>query len=123
MDKIQALHKFWSSFEIPAYEENSVPDFAKMPYITYEMQSDSFDGGAIPLSASLWYRSTSLTDITRKADEISRYIGMGGIFVHCDDGSLWIKRRTPFVQNLFDGADETVKRKIISVYVEYWTED
>ena len=123
MDKIQALHKFWSSFELKAYEENSVPELATMPYITYEVQSDSFDGNEIPLTASLWYRSTSWADITHKADEISKYIGMGGIFIHFDDGNLWIKRRTPFAQNMSDNADEIVKRKIISISIEYWTEN
>lgn len=41
---LKALYSFWSSFEIggktvPAFEQNSVPENAAMPYITYEVRS------------------------------------------------------------------------------------
>ena len=39
----QTLHSFWSSFGLTAYDENSVPDDAVLPYITYSVSYDSFD--------------------------------------------------------------------------------
>ena len=40
MNKEQAIHFFWSQFGLPAYDENSVPDDAQMPYITYNVVID-----------------------------------------------------------------------------------
>ena len=42
MTKAEALHSFYSSFGLTAYEENSVPDDAEFPYITYNITTDSF---------------------------------------------------------------------------------
>ena len=41
MTKEQALYKFWISFGMQAYEENSVPSDATFPYITYQLVTDS----------------------------------------------------------------------------------
>ena len=35
MTAAEAIYGFWSSFGVPAYEENAVPDGAGMPYLTY----------------------------------------------------------------------------------------
>ena len=73
MDKAQALHSFWSSFGLPAYDEASVPsgdDTPQFPYITYTVATDALDG-SLPLVASLWYKSTSWRDITLKSEEIA----------------------------------------------------
>ena len=57
-DKWQALYQFWSSFGIPAYAENSVPEEAEMPYITYEGEVGNFDK-VLSLSAQIFYYDTS----------------------------------------------------------------
>ena len=38
MDRYEAQYAFWSSFGVPAYEQNSVPDLDDLtfPYITFE---------------------------------------------------------------------------------------
>lgn len=126
MTKAAALYQFWASFGIDAYEENSVyamgekPSF---PYITYELNTDSFGDSGIPLSASLWYRSTSWVQANAKAEEISAEIGRGGKFIPCDDGYIWIKRRSPFSQAMGDDSDDMIKRILISVSVEFITEN
>ena len=59
--KAATIYEFWNSFEMPAYEENSVPtgeDAPKFPYITYQLVTDSL-GNEVAMSASLWYRSPS----------------------------------------------------------------
>ena len=43
MTKAAAIYQFWNSFGLAAYEENSVPDDATFPYITYQLVTDSFD--------------------------------------------------------------------------------
>ena len=42
MNNLQALHKFWSGFDLPAYDETTVPVQASTPYITYEVAEDFF---------------------------------------------------------------------------------
>lgn len=125
MTKEQALYSFWSSFQLPAYEENSVFSMntaPSYPYITYEIQTDSF-GGEISLSASLWYRSASWTAANAKAREISAVIGMGGMCLPLDNGAMWLKRRTPFTQAMGDTSDDMIKRLVLNIGVEYFTED
>lgn len=119
MDKVQILHSFWSSFGLTAYDENTVPDSAQTPYITYELATSSFDDGDIALSANLWYFGRSWAEITHKAEEISQKIGFGGITLKTDTGYVWIKRRTPFAQRLGDDTNDNIRRMLISVSVEF----
>lgn len=121
MTKAQALHYFWSGFDLPAYEVNAVPDNATMPYITYDAAEDMIDG-ILPLSASLWYHDTSWDAITAKANAISYIITS----VHrpiplSQGGYLWIKRGTPFAQRMGDPSSDTIKRIYINIQAEYLT--
>lgn len=118
MNKMQALHQFWSGFSIPAYDENSVPDNAPLPYITYEATSDDF-GHMVAQTASLWYRSSSWSDITSKETEISQYISRGGRMIAFDGGSMWIQRATPWAQRMNDPSDENIRRIVLNVMIEY----
>ena len=122
MTKESAIHNFWSTFGLLAYEENSVPNDAVLPYITYQLVVDSFDN-EVPMTASLWDNSTSWAYLTVKSNEIAQTIGRGGIFLDCDGGKIWIKRGVPFIQNMSDPSDPNIKRKLINVTVEYLTEN
>ena len=120
MTPLQALHNFWSGFSIPAYDENTVPDDAALPYITYEASNDFF-GPAIAQTASIWYRSKSWATITAKEQEIAEYIGRGGRMIACDGGSIWIKRGQPWAQRLPDASDDTIRRIVLNLEVEFLT--
>lgn len=122
MDSAQALHQFWSRFGWKAYDKATVPSEAfepEMPRITYDVAKSEFLSD-ISLSASLWDRSYSWDAISKKADEIYNYIGLGGRIIHYDDGDIWIKRGSPFMQRMTD-EDDTVRRIYINVDVEYFT--
>lgn len=112
-----ALHTFWNSFGIPAYDENTVPDGAQLPYITYEAQISGLDD-QVSLSASLWYRSMSWAEISEKAHEISRSIG-GGTGVGYSDGRLWITKASPFAQRMSEPSDEQVRRILLQIAAEF----
>lgn len=123
--KAATIYEFWNSFEMPAYEENSVPtgeDAPKFPYITYQLVTDSL-GGEVVMSASIWYRGTSWLEANAKTDEISRAIGIGGKVLDCDGGKVWLKRGTPFAQNMSDESDNLIKRKYLNITAEYLTAD
>lgn len=116
-DKWTALHTFFNSFGITAYDENTVPDGAEPPYITYEASITSFDE-KIPLTASLWYRSTSWEAISKKADEIGEAIG-GGYGVPYDGGRLWVTKASTFAQRMAEPSDYNIRRIVLQIGVEY----
>ena len=122
MTKAAAMYQFWSSFGLTAYEENTVPDDAAFPYITYQLVTDSFDR-EIPLSASLWYRSESWNGINAKTEEISQKISRGGKIMPCDGGAIWLKRGQPFAQNMGDESDDLIKRKYLNITAAFMTAD
>ena len=122
MTKAAAIYKFWSGFGLTAYEENTVPDDAAFPYITYQLVTDSFYR-EVAVSASLWYRSESWTAINAKTEEISQKISRGGKVISCDDGAIWLKRGQPFAQNMGDESDDLIKRKYINITAEFMTAD
>ena len=122
MTKAAAIYQFWNSFGLTAYEENSVPDDAAFPYITYQLVTDSFYR-EIPLAASIWYRSESWTGINAKTEEIGHKISRGGKIIACDGGAIWLKRGQPFAQNMGDESDNLIKRKYLNITAEFMTAD
>ena len=122
MTKAAAIYQFWSSFGLTAYEENTVPDDATFPYITYQLVTDSFDR-EVQVTASLWYRSESWTAINAKTEEISQKISRGGKIIPFDCGAIWLKRGQPFAQNMGDENDDLIKRKYLNIIAEFMTAD
>ena len=120
MTKAAAIYQFWSGFGLTAYEENTVPEDAAFPYVTYQLVTDSFDRD-VAATASLWYRDESWVDINTKTEEISAHIGLGGKIIKCDSGRIWIKRGQPFAQNMGDESYDLIKRKYLNVTIEYFT--
>lgn len=118
MNKIQALHSFWSGFGLMAYDATSVPDEVQLPYITYEVSSGDF-GMQLAQTANLWYRSASWAEITQKEMQIADFIGRGGVLVSYDDGAFWIRKGTPWSQRLSDETDDTVRRIVLNVETEF----
>ena len=117
--KAAAIYQFWSGF-LTAYEENTVPEDAVFPYITYQFVEDSM-GNEVAMSASVWYRGSSWLDANAKAQEISEQIGRGGVLLTCDGGKIWIKRGVPFAQNMGDESDDLIKRKYLNITAEFLT--
>lgn len=120
MDKWQAIDAFWNGFSLPAYDENTVPDNATMPYITYNATVASFEQPTT-LIGSVWYRNTSWKTASQKADEIAQYIGISYKPIKLDDGYMVLSKGSPFAQRMAD-EDDSVRRVYIMVDVEFFTE-
>lgn len=119
MDKFQAQQSFWSSFGLTAYDENTVPDDAEYPYLTYQAVVGSLEG-EMTVSANLWYRSHSWEEISKKALQIEKSINQ----VKRIDGG-YIKVRKPdsnFAQRLREESDELVRRILLTVNIEFLSE-
>lgn len=120
MNKAQAINEFWNGFDLPAYDENTVPDDASLPRITYSVVEDNWES-TCQISASLWYRGTSWAEIEAKKDEIAKALSRGGIVKKIEDGFVWIKRGEPFSQRMGD-EDDTIRRIYLITQVDYLTE-
>lgn len=118
MNKEQTLHQFWSSFGIPAYDENSVPNTVKLPYLTYEVSTGTYND-ILSVNTSLWYRDTSWGNITTKGYEIVNTITRGGTLLTYDDGVIWVRLGSPITRRVVDGVDNTIKRIIINIELEF----
>lgn len=119
MDKAQAINAFWNSFGLPAFDERTLPETAKMPYITFEVGTASLDE-PIMLSANLWYRDESWKDISQKSDQIEEYIRkMTPIKI--DTGRVYITRGAPFSSRFDEPEDRLVRRIMLNIGVEYLT--
>ena len=121
MNKAQAIHTFWSGFGIPAYDEQTVPDNAKMPYITYRVVTDSI-GNVCNLTGSIWYRSTSWKEVSDKAAEVAQAVGQYGFTkLKLDDGYVWFTKGAPFAQRMSDPASDMIRRIYLNVQAEFLT--
>lgn len=117
MQKEMALHTFWSSFGVPAYDESTVPEDAEIPRITYSVQTDSFNR-PVSLTASIWDRSKSWQRVTGIKDLIGVAVGYGGTTVNYEGGMVWIKPRTPFAQRMSD-PDDSIRRIVLNLEAEF----
>lgn len=121
MTKEAALHSFFNSFGIPGYPSSAVPEDAVFPWLTYDLITDAWDGGEVGLTVNLWYYTTDEAQSNAKARELSETIGYSGKVLPCDGGYIWLKRGSPWCQNLAEDSDTNIKRRYINVTAEYLT--
>ena len=106
---------------MPSYAASSVPDDATLPYLTYELITSAWNGGEVGMTVNMWFRTTSEKEPNAAVDKLSKAIGLGGVFLHCDDGVIWFKRGSPWAQSMTDETDKKIKRRYINVTAEYLT--
>ena len=120
MTKDKALHAWFSQF-LPSYPTSNVPEDATFPWLTYELITGSWESGEIALTVNLWYYTESEATPNAKAQEIADAIGMGGVFVSCDEGAIWLKRGNPWCQAIKDDSEPNVKRRYLNITAEFIT--
>lgn len=120
MDKEQALQSFFQSFGIPAYDENTVPDDAPLPRVTYQSITDNFNVQNV-LGASIWDRNKSWKSVTDILHQIENELGYGGTTIRYNNGLLWLYRGVPFAQRMGD-EDDSIRRIVLNIEVEYMSE-
>lgn len=118
MNKAQAIHSFWNSFGIPAYDSMTVnKEEAGDFYITYDVATDSLDR-PVTMSASIWHKNTTSWEaISLKAEQISNAL-IQVKTIPLDIGFLYITRGQPFAQRMADESD-SIRRIYINIMAEY----
>ena len=128
MDSWQALNAFWSGFDVPAYDEQTVFDerySPAYPHITYESAAGT-NGNTELLSASLWdmvdptEQTASWAWLKKKAEEIKHAIGYGGLKMEVEGGGIWIKlpETSPFSRPMPSGEDNILRIQM-NIEVDY----
>lgn len=124
MTKAEALHAFFSSFDIPAYEEHSVPVWLddaqtqenRPPYITYELlTAERLE--TVQITVNVWDISDSWRGVNAKAAEIGAAVGRFKV-LNFTGGAVVIAKGEPFAQSFADGV---YKRKILNLELTYIT--
>ena len=118
--KQAAIQAFMESFGMPAYSAASVPDDARMPYITYTAPDGMWGDDDTAVQADIWMRTGSEAAANAKAAEVGARLARGGVLLACDGGAVWPKRGRPFSQPIRD-VDATVKRRLVNIQAEYLT--
>lgn len=120
MTKEAALQAFFERF-LPSYAASAVPEDVVFPYLTYELITSAWEEGEVGLTVNLWYYTTSEAAPNAKAREISEAIGLGGVQLPCDGGTIWLTRGSPWCQNLMDSSDPMIKRRYLNITANYNT--
>jgi hypothetical protein len=132
MRKDKALYNWWQQFGIPFYpttalppavNDTSVPENERLtfPYGTYEPFFGGY-GDNVAIAVNLYYLTESEAVPNAKADEIGKAIDDNGI-IECDEGAMWVKKGSPFVQGLLDPDNRNIKRRYIQIIIEFLTNE
>ena len=110
---VQALHTYLSGFGLKAYAEDSVPDNAQLPYITYRVVDPEWHQKAT-FFVRVWFRSTRNAELLEKADQITGDIGEAKRLPF-DGGLLVVWPESPKVQIVVDSKDRDLRYAYISL--------
>lgn len=132
MNKQQAYNAFWSGFGVLAFEENSAPAISDVKaiaksmnlpddiWIAYQVIVDDLGHPVYP-TASIYSRSTSW----QKADTLSNAISariQEMNTIKLDNGRMFITKGSPFAQHQLESEDLNIRRVILNLGIEFFTE-
>ena len=103
----KALNAFFSSFGLPAWPEEAVPEDSALPYITYTVTEPDWRMAAI-LTARVWHRGAGFEALHAKVGEILRRIGEG-VKVPAGSGWICIRPGSPLAQRMPMPGDPDLK--------------
>lgn len=115
LDKWSVQKVYWSSFGLPAYEENTVPDDAVMPYLTYQAVSGQL-GGLPNATANLFYKGTSWAKIMQEVGTIEKFIDRQMFF---DGGIMKVRKPLQNFAQPMPESDKKVRRMRLNVEIEF----
>lgn len=122
----QAIYNFMSSFDIPAYEEKLI--YAgelspELPYITYSHISANRAGEKSECHIDIWCDNGSgYSLISSIENAIAVEVGLEGMQLDFDGGTILIRRGKPFAADLAQ-KDPYLKCRRVNLTVEFTDSD
>lgn len=110
---VQALNAYLNGFGLDAYAEDTVPDNAELPYITYRVVEPEWNRKTT-FYVIVWYRTTSNAVVLEKSDQITGDI-FDGKKLPFDGGVLMLWPESPKVQIMVNQNDKTVRGAYINL--------
>lgn len=117
MNKYQALQSFLEKVGVPVYAESSVPEQAEYPYMTYSQVDGDFMSGETSMNVNLWCYTDTESQPNELVFQLSKLVGFGGTTLIYDTGAIWVKKGSPFAQNIPD--ESNVKHRYINLDLEF----
>ena len=93
---------------------------SKYPYITYQVLIDDLDHPVFP-TASIYDKSSSW----ERADVLSNLISnriQTMDTIKLDNGRMFITKGTPFSQHMREEGDSSIRRIVLNLGIEFFTE-
>lgn len=107
LNTADTLKTFFSSFDLPAYTLDSVPDDVTLPYITFPLTEPEWNEQA-SFYCQVWYPKKRLATLLTKADQIVAAIGEMKEFEFANGkGYLVLYPSTPLIQILSDDYSQS----------------
>lgn len=106
-----SLKTFFSSFGLPAYTLQSVPDEVELPYITYLLVEPEWNQQANGY-CQIWFPKNRLADLLSKADQVVGEIGTRKL-IKQTGGYLVLYTATPAIQILSDDYSQSAYINLI----------
>ena len=107
----KTLKTFFSSFDLPAYTLESVPEEVKLPYITFPLTEPEWNEQA-SFYCQVWYPKKQLESLLAKADAIVAAIGTCKKFEQ-KGGYVVLYPSTPLIQILTDEKTQSAYINLI----------
>ena len=105
LNTAETLKTFYSSFGLPAYTIDSVPDDVTLPYITYPLFEPEWNEQSSTY-CQVWYQKNRLGELLAKADQIVAAIGIMKKFEQTG-GYLVLYPSTPLIQIMSDDYSQS----------------
>lgn len=105
----KALFAFWSSFGVPCWLQDAVPDDAQLPYIVFDaVQGSGMD--ATLLTGTVWLRDAGQGANAQRAeilDRIAAAVGVSGVRLDVEGGGyMLLYRNTASFQRLMQDPED-----------------
>lgn len=103
------------------YVSTAVPSTVDLPYLTYEYNSASMGDTAVPITVSIWARTSSEAKMNEYAEKLRQYIKTND-YIKTDMGVIYVYPGTPFAVAQTDSEDIYIKLRSINIVLDFCTE-
>ena len=116
---LQALQDYFSGFGMPAFPEDSVPEYdeagqrIRPPYITVQLACPAWRDST-PFHVRVWDRANNYKTVSAAVDAISAAIGEGES-LPCQGGAAYVFKGRPFCQFTPFRGDPTLKCALLNL--------
>lgn len=114
LDQASLLYEFFSDI-CPSYLQNTVPDSATLPYLTYTLDNVDWQDSNL-IQVKIYNKEQGVKNTLTLAQKLSDKIGEG-ITINKNGTYIYMRKGSPFLQFMVEDEEKFVK----SVYsvIEY----